>query len=107
MGRLALAWLVHLYTALGTVIAFVTLVRIEQKDFPSAFWLMALSVVVDATDGTLARAARVKQLIPWFDGDRLEDIVDYANYVIAPCMFLLHADVLPRADAGWIAALPL
>ena len=107
MGRLALAWLVHLYTALGTVIAFVTLLRIEQKDFKSAFWLMALSVIVDATDGTLARAARVKQLIPRFDGDRLEDIVDYANYVIVPCFFLLYANVLPRQDAAWIAALPL
>src|ERR1044071_7907617 len=68
---------------------------------------MTLSVVVDATDGTLARAARVKQMIPGFDGDRLEDIIDYANYVIVPCLFLLHADVLPRQDAAWIAALPL
>ena len=38
---------------------------------------MSLAVVVDATDGTLARLARVKEIIPWFDGDRLEDIVDY------------------------------
>src|SRR5436190_23138753 len=68
---------------------------------------MALSVIVDATDGTLARAARVKQLIPRFDGDRLEDIIDYANYVIVPCFFLLYANVLPRQDAAWIAALPL
>jgi len=107
MGRLALAWLVHLYTASGTVIAFATLLRIEQKDFQSAFWLMALSVVVDATDGTLARAAHVKQLIPQFDGDRLEDIVDYANYVIVPSFFLIHANVLPPQDAVWIASLPL
>ncbi|HEY7164285.1 MAG TPA: hypothetical protein VIB79_06965 [Candidatus Binatia bacterium] len=107
MGQLALAWLVHFYTALGAVIAFATLLRIEQRDFQSAFWLMALSVVIDATDGTLARAARVKQLLPRFDGDRLEDIVDYANYVIVPCLFLIHADVLPRQDAGWIASLPL
>ena len=103
----ALAWLVHLYTALGAVIAFATVICIEQKLFQEAFWLMFLAVAVDATDGTLARALRVKELIPWFDGDRLEDIIDYANYVIVPAFFLVRSDLLPRQDALWLAALPL
>ncbi len=101
------AWLVHFYTALGAVIAFFTVLAIEKGLFQEAFWWMALAVVIDATDGTLARAARVKELIPWFDGDRLEDILDYANYVMVPCLFLLRADLLPRQDALWLAALPL
>ncbi|MDP2603071.1 MAG: hypothetical protein Q8S00_10820 [Deltaproteobacteria bacterium] len=104
---LVLAWLVHLYTALGAVIAFATVLCIEQKLFQEAFWLMFLAVAVDATDGTLARAFRVKELIPWFDGDRLEDIVDYANYVIVPAFFLVRAELLPRQDAIWLAAMPL
>src|ERR671925_2264289 len=104
---LVLAWLVHLYTALGAVIALFTLFCIEKELFREAFWLMSLAVIIDATDGTFARAARVKQLIPWFDGDRLEDIIDYANYVVVPALLLLHADVLPRQDALWLAALPL
>jgi phosphatidylcholine synthase len=106
-ASIALAWLVHLYTALGAVIAFATAIRIEQKSFQNAFWLMSLAVVIDATDGTLARAARVREHIPWFNGDRLEDIVDYANYVIVPCLFLWHSVLLPRQDAWWIAVLPL
>jgi phosphatidylcholine synthase len=106
-GKLALAWLVHLYTALGAVVAFVTILSIEQLRFQEAFWLMSLAVVIDATDGTLARATRVKELIPWFDGDRLEDIIDYANYVIVPCWFFIHASLLPAADALWLASLPL
>src|SRR5437667_10379910 len=105
--KLALAWLVHLYTALGAVVAFVTILSIEQLRFQEAFWLMSLAVVIDATDGTLARATRVKELIPWFDGNRLEDIIDYANYVIVPCLFLLRANLLPSQDASWLAALPL
>ncbi|HEY7318272.1 MAG TPA: CDP-diacylglycerol O-phosphatidyltransferase [Candidatus Binatia bacterium] len=105
--KLALAWLVHLYTALGGVVAFLTIVFIEQLKFREAFWLMALAVVIDATDGTLARAARVKEVIPWFDGDRLEDIIDYANYVIVPCWFFIHANLLPAEDALWLASLPL
>jgi phosphatidylcholine synthase len=104
---LVLAWLVHLYTALGAVIALFTFLCIEKELFREAFWLMSLAVIIDATDGTFARAARVKQLIPWFDGDRLEDIIDYANYVVVPALLLLHANVLPRQDALWLAALPL
>lgn len=104
---LVLAWLVHLYTALGAVIAFVSIILIEQSRFQEAFLLMFLAVVIDASDGTLARALRVKELIPWFDGDRLEDIVDYANYVMVPCLFIFRADLLPPPDALWLAALPL
>lgn len=102
-----LAWLVHLYTALGAVIAFVTVISIQEESFQAAFWLMFLAVVIDATDGTFARAAHVKEIIPWIDGDRLEDIIDYANYVFVPCLFLLRADLLPRQDAVWLTALPL
>ncbi|HEV8725914.1 MAG TPA: CDP-alcohol phosphatidyltransferase family protein [Candidatus Binatia bacterium] len=104
---LILAWLVHLYTALGTVVAFFSLLCIEQTNFRDAFYLMALAVVIDATDGTLARAARVKELIPWFDGELLDEIVDYFNYVIVPSLFLVRANVLPPQDALWLAALPL
>lgn len=106
-SSLALAWLVHLYTALGAVLAFFAVILIDQLRFQEAFWLMSLAVVIDATDGTLARAARVKELITWFDGDRLEDIIDYANYVIVPCLFLIRANLLPQQDAMWLAALPL
>lgn len=68
---------------------------------------MTLAVLVDATDGTLARLARVKEVIPGFDGDRLEDIIDYLNYVFVPCFLMLRAGLLPQSDAVWIAALPL
>jgi len=104
---LILAWLVHLYTALGTVVAFFSLLCIEQTNFRDAFYLMALAVVIDATDGTLARAARVKERIPWFDGELLDEIVDYFNYVIVPSLFLVRANILPPQDSLWLAALPL
>jgi phosphatidylcholine synthase len=106
-ASLVRAWCVHLYTSLGAVVALFTILAIENGDFKQAFWLMFLAVVIDATDGTLARAARVKAVIPWFDGDRLEDIIDYLNYVIIPCFLLLRADLLPSQDSHWLAALPL
>jgi phosphatidylcholine synthase len=101
------AWLVHLYTASGVVLALLSILLIERGDFQSAFWLMALAVAVDASDGTLARVARVKERIPWFDGDRLEDVIDYLNYVVVPCLMLIHAGLLPERDAVWLAAVPM
>lgn len=102
-----LAWLVHLYTASGAIVAFAAVICIEDKLFAQALALMFLAVVIDATDGTLARAMRVKARLPWFDGDRLDDIVDYANYVFVPSFFFYRAGLLPPQDAWWLAALPL
>lgn len=107
MAKLALAWLVHLYTAFGVVIGFLTILAIDQAAFRDALFLMALAVVIDATDGTLARAAHVKEIIPWFDGELLDAIVDYFNYAVVPCFFMLRANLLPGQDALWLAALPL
>ena len=90
-----LAWLVHLYTASGVLLAVFALLLIEQGLYQSAFWFMSLAVLVDATDGTLARKVRIKEVIPWFDGDRLEDIVNYLNYVLVPCAFIVRTGLLP------------
>jgi phosphatidylcholine synthase len=106
-GSAILAWLVHFYTALGAIVGFFSLLAIEQDSFRGAFFLMALAVVIDATDGTLARMARVKELIPWFDGNLLDEIVDYLNFVLAPCFLLIHARLLPPEDSLWLASLPL
>jgi phosphatidylcholine synthase len=106
-ARLLCAWFVHLYSALGSVAGFLALRAIQNGDFKEAFQLMFIAVAIDASDGSLARAARVKQLIPWFDGARLEDIIDYLNYVIVPAFFLLRAELLPAQDALWLASLPL
>ncbi|MCH7709935.1 MAG: hypothetical protein IH884_15715, partial [Myxococcales bacterium] len=64
------------------------------------FMLAALSV--DAMDGFLARAVDVKRWAPRLDGRRLDDLVDYLNYVIVPVVFLLACGLLPHW--GW--ALP-
>lgn len=105
--RLLLAWLVHLYTALGAVLAVFTLVLVAGGRYREALALMGLALILDATDGTFARAAKVKELIPGVDGARLDDIVDYLNYVLVPCFLLLWADLLPTGHGGWIVCLPL
>lgn len=105
--RQGLAWGVHLYTALGAVVALLAL-RATYLDRPrEVFTWMLIAVLIDATDGTLARVAQVKKVLPWFDGSKLDDIVDYLNYVVVPVVFLYQGDLLPARDGLFLASLPL
>jgi phosphatidylcholine synthase len=89
------AWAVHLYTATGALTGFAAVVATMEGRYRTAFlWLFA-ATLVDATDGVLARLARVKERIPQFDGARLDDIVDYLTYTFAPVLLLYHAGALP------------
>ena len=90
------AWLVHLFTASAACIGVMTLVKIYQHEYVFAMWLMAITVVIDALDGTFARMVNIKEVLPKIDGALLDNIVDYVNYVITPCFFLLvKPDMLP------------
>lgn len=101
-----LAYGVHLYTASGLVCAALTAAAIAEAQYQLAFLWMAVAVVVDATDGVLARRLRVKQVLPHVDGARLDDIVDYLNYTFLPLLLLWHAGWLP--DPAWLwVSIPL
>jgi phosphatidylcholine synthase len=98
----------HLYTASGAVLALFIVVAAVQHKPITALWLGLAALIIDGTDGMLARRLRVKETIPWFDGARLDDIVDYLTYVFAPVVLLWTTGRLPHGTAGWIvAALPL
>ena len=91
------AWLVHLYTASSAVIGLAAIVACTDLEFRLAIYLMLLTLVIDSTDGALARAAQVDRWIPWFNGRRLDDICDYFTYVIVPAFFMIQAGLLPNA----------
>lgn len=99
--RLTLAWSVHAYTAFGSVLGFYALISAFRQDYRSCFLALAVALFVDASDGTLARAAKVKQSIPWFDGELLDNIVDYLTYVVVPAAILVQPGILPE---GWQGA---
>jgi phosphatidylcholine synthase len=96
----ASAWAVHAYTASGALAAFAAVLAIFDDRFQTAFALMVAATVIDGTDGVLARLARVKEVIPHFDGARLDDIVDYMTFVFVPMLLLYEAGDLPRAWAA-------
>jgi phosphatidylcholine synthase len=54
----------------------------------------------------LARRYRVKEVVPEFDGRRLDDIVDYISYVFLPVIFMLKAGMLLQ-PAVLFGSLPL
>ena len=100
--RRAAAWSVHLFTASGTICTFAALWAILQGDIRVAFLWLAAAVGIDAADGALARAARVKEVVPVFDGAKLDDIVDYMTFVMVP-IFLMVAFGLLAGPLGFFA----
>ncbi len=92
-----LAWGVHLFTGLGLICAGAIAVQIVDRDFPAAFALMAVATVIDALDGTLARKAHVKKVLPEFDGRRLDDIIDFQTYTSLPLLLMWRAELAPAA----------
>jgi phosphatidylcholine synthase len=101
--RTVAAWSVHAYTATGAVAAFAAVLAIFDGRYRAAFGLLVAATLIDATDGVLARAARVKNVTPRFDGARLDDIVDYLTFVFVPVLLLYRAGDLP---VRW-AAVPI
>jgi phosphatidylcholine synthase len=107
MSRIAMAWAVHAFTALGLVAAAaiaVLLVEGGDQAFERAFWLMIVATAIDALDGPLARYARVQEVLPSFDGRRLDDLIDFLNYTCLPLLLIWRAGVLPASHNWWLLA---
>jgi phosphatidylcholine synthase len=99
---------VHAYTASGSVLALLIVLAAFDGDAVRALWLMLVALLIDGTDGMLARRFDVQGHLPGFDGARLDDIVDYLTYAFAPVVLLLQAGYLPDGAGGLVlAALPL
>ena len=101
------AWGVHWLTASGAVVGVWCLVAIHEGRYRRAFAGMMLAVLIDAVDGPLARVAKVKEALPMFDGSKLDDLIDYLNYVVVPVVFMHSAHLLPLGGSLWILTLPL
>ena len=105
--RRAAAWGVHAYTASGAVIAFLALTAVDEQRFADVYRWLGVALAIDCTDGALARAVGVKRVLPYYDGARLDDIVDYLTYVMVPVMMLYEAGFFPAGHTRWVAAAPL
>ena len=101
----SLGWCVHGYTALGLVAAGLIAVLLVQggpSSFRWCFLLMAAATIVDSTDGFLARKVRIKEVVPSFDGRRLDDLVDFLTYTFLPLLLIWRAGILPPGQEPWL-----
>jgi phosphatidylcholine synthase len=96
------AWIAHLYTALGAAAALLSTLAVFADDFRAAFFWLGVQIFIDSTDGLLARAAKVKGRLPWFDGALLDNLIDYITYVFIPVLIVIRAQLVPEAWSVWI-----
>lgn len=96
------SFLVHLYTASGAILAFLIVLAAMHGNVIEALWLTLIALLIDGTDGWLARHFHVSETLPWFDGRRLDDIVDYLTYVFAPMLLLWIGGYLPAGPGSII-----
>src|SRR3954452_15893051 len=107
-GARVAAGLVHAYTATGAVLALLMVHFAYEGEVQVVLWLFLAAMVVDGSDGLLARHFEVKTVMPGFDGALLDNIVDYITYAFAPMVLLWANGYLPDGVLGGVvAAVPL
>lgn len=84
----ARAFSVHLLTASGSFLAFLSLVAASEQRWTAMFWWLGLALLVDGIDGPVARKLEVKEILPTWSGELLDNIIDYVTYVMIPAFAL-------------------
>jgi phosphatidylcholine synthase len=87
----AKAFSVHLLTASGSFLAFLSLVAASEERWTAMFWWLGLAMLVDGIDGPIARKLQVKDVLPTWSGDTLDNIIDYVTYVLIPAFALYQS----------------
>ncbi len=90
----ARAFAVHLLTASGSFLAFLALVAASEERFTAMFWWLGLALLVDGIDGPIARKLEVKEILPTWSGELLDNIIDYFTYVMLPAFALYQRGLM-------------
>ena len=87
----AKAFSVHLLTASGSFLAFLSIVAASDGRWTAMFWWLGLALFVDGIDGPIARKLEVKYVLPNWSGELLDNIIDYVTYVLIPAFALYQS----------------
>ena len=87
----ARAFSVHLLTASGSFLAFLSLVAAAEKQWMAMFLWLGLALLVDGIDGPIARKLDVKEVLPNWSGELLDNVIDYVTYVLIPAFALYQS----------------
>ena len=102
-------WSVHLLTSLGAILSVIAIIfaieaakstvngQIYLYDYymQLSMLMMILAIFIDSIDGSLARIINIKDLAP-LDGKLLDNIIDFANYCIVPCIWIYVSGVVSK-----------
>jgi len=95
-GAIAAAGLVHGFTAFGACLGLLAVCAIQAGNFYQAMVWLSCAYFIDIIDGTLARAAKVQEVLPNIDGRMLDYVIDFLNIVFIPAYFVYAAGLTPR-----------
>jgi phosphatidylcholine synthase len=95
-------FLIHLWTLAGLAFAMLAAQQLLTGDIDAAARWLLLVLLVDHSDGTLARKFNVGKRIPEVSGETLDIITDVVGLTFVPMLFYWQADVFAP---GWGPAL--
>lgn len=101
----ARAFSVHLLTASGSFLAFLSLVAASEKQWSEAWAWLGIALLVDAIDGPIARRLDVKYVLPTWSGELLDHVIDYVTYVLIPAFALYQSGLMGAGLSFFSAAL--
>lgn len=96
---------VHALTASGVVWAFLSLIAAVQGDWPVMFAWLGVALFVDGIDGPLARKVGITRVLPGWNGETLDLVVDYLTYVFIPAYAAVAAGLFPNGFGLFGAAI--
>lgn len=104
-SRIWLSVCVHGYTIAGAVLGLAAVLQAAERSFDRAFVYLVLALVIDVTDGRMARAVGVLEHTPTVDGERLDALVDFVTFAVAPVVIAAEANLLPAPSFFWAATM--
>ena len=96
MLKVFLSYSVHLFTVSGVVFSFFALLAVIDQNLPLAFFFLAVALFIDGVDGSLARIVDVKRHTPNINGENLDNIIDFLNYVFIPAFIVYWLKLVPE-----------
>jgi len=107
LGQRIAAWSVHLFTASGLLAAFMALVAIDDGKWAECWLWLLLCLFIDGIDGTFARMAKVKEVLPHMEGKYIDYVIDFATYAIIPAFFFYKAEMTSLSWMPWAISVML
>lgn len=92
--RKAKAFSVHIFTSLGSIVALLSLIFATNEQWYYLVLCMTLALVIDGIDGPIARSLKVKEVLPNWSGEQLDNIIDYVTYVIVPAFVFYKSGLM-------------